>query len=79
MPKGTVVVDPERCKGCGICVATCPFGVLEMTSTYNSSGYPVAGAAHPEQCTGCALCALACPDVALEVYREVGAGERREG
>ncbi|MBO7185562.1 MAG: 4Fe-4S binding protein, partial [Alistipes sp.] len=22
--KGTVVVDTEHCKGCGVCVASCP-------------------------------------------------------
>jgi len=70
MPKGTAVIDRERCKGCGVCLATCPFGVLEFTGEYNSSGYPVAQMAHPEKCTGCGLCALVCPDVAIEVHRE---------
>ncbi|HEU67642.1 MAG TPA: ferredoxin family protein [Candidatus Acetothermia bacterium] len=70
MPSGKVVIDRERCKGCGLCVGVCPFGVLELSATHNSSGYPVVSAAHPEKCTGCALCAQTCPDVALEVYRE---------
>ncbi|MBC7220366.1 4Fe-4S binding protein [Candidatus Bipolaricaulota bacterium] len=70
MPNGMVVVDRERCKGCGLCVGVCPFGVLELSATYNSAGYPVVSASHPEKCTGCTLCAQTCPDVALEVYRE---------
>lgn len=75
MPKGKVVVDRERCKGCTLCIGVCPFGVLELSTTYNGSGYPVVSAVHPERCTGCALCALTCPDVAIEVYREkAGAG-----
>ncbi len=73
MPKGKVVVDRERCKGCGLCVAVCPFGVLDLSKEYNSSGYAVAAAVHPEACTGCALCAQTCPDVAIEVYREKAA------
>ncbi|MFZ2349523.1 MAG: ferredoxin family protein [Candidatus Bipolaricaulis sp.] len=73
MPKGKVVVDRERCKGCGLCVAVCPFGVLDLSKDYNSSGYAVAAAVHPEACTGCALCAQTCPDVAIEVYREKAA------
>lgn len=70
MPKGEAVVDRERCKGCSLCIVVCPFGALELSGEYNSSGYPVATIAHPEKCTGCALCAQTCPDVAIEVCRE---------
>lgn len=70
MPKGMAMVDQERCKGCALCISTCPFGVLQFTGEYNTSGYPVAGMAHPEKCTACGLCAEVCPDVAIEVYRE---------
>lgn len=69
MPKGIVVVDKERCKGCGLCVNSCPFGVLDFSDEYNSMGYRVVHMANPERCTGCAICAQVCPDVALEVYR----------
>ncbi len=82
MPTGTVTIDNERCKGCSLCVTVCPFGVLALSATYNSSGYPVAEAAHPEKCTGCALCGQRCPDVAIEVYREnaaAGAAVRGSG
>jgi 2-oxoglutarate ferredoxin oxidoreductase subunit delta len=70
MPKGLVIIDKERCKGCGLCVATCPFGVLALTSELNRYGYNVAAPAAPEKCTGCAMCAQMCPDAAIEVYRQ---------
>jgi len=70
MPNGMAVVDRERCKGCGLCIVMCPFGVLAFSTDYNTSGYTVVAMAQPEQCTGCALCAQTCPDVAIEVYRE---------
>ncbi|EKC68599.1 4Fe-4S ferredoxin iron-sulfur binding domain-containing protein, partial [human gut metagenome] len=40
--KGTIVVDRERCKGCGVCVASCPCQVLELSAEVNGKGYPVA-------------------------------------
>lgn len=69
MLKGLVVIDEERCKGCGLCIESCPFGVLGFSGEYNSSGYNVATMVQPEKCTGCAICAQGCPDVAIEVYR----------
>ncbi len=71
MAKGTVVIHSERCKGCALCVAACPQGVLAMSATYNARGYQVVALdEHEHQCTGCAICAVACPDVVFSVYRE---------
>lgn len=70
MPKGMVVIDKERCKGCGLCIAACPNHVLAYSTEINHSGYTVVHAEKPEACVGCAFCALTCPDIAIEVYRE---------
>jgi 2-oxoglutarate ferredoxin oxidoreductase subunit delta len=70
MPKGTVVIDAARCKGCGLCIAACPKDVLAFSGTLNESGYDVAHMEHPDECIGCAFCAMTCPDLAIEVYRE---------
>lgn len=67
-PRGMVVIDKDRCKGCGVCVATCPFGVLALSPEFNRYGYNVAAMAAPERCTGCTMCAQMCPDAAIEVY-----------
>ena len=68
--KGTILVDKERCKGCGVCVASCPCVVLHLSAEVNSKGYPVAQMANPDACTGCASCAIICPDSCITVYRQ---------
>jgi 2-oxoglutarate ferredoxin oxidoreductase subunit delta len=65
-----IEVDEKRCKGCGLCVIACPFGVLDLSDKFSSTGYYPAVMVKPEKCTGCTLCALVCPDVAIEVYKE---------
>lgn len=64
-----VRVDEVRCKGCGLCVAVCPQGVLELGASLNASGYHPVSVTREDRCTSCALCALMCPDLALEVFR----------
>lgn len=68
--KGTVIVDRERCKGCGVCVASCPLKVLKMSAEVNGKGYPFAVMAEPDACTGCASCGIICPDSCITVYRQ---------
>ena len=68
--KGAVVVDRERCKGCGVCVASCPCKVLALSAEVNGKGYPVAWMADPDACIGCASCAVICPDSCMTVYRQ---------
>jgi len=70
MAKGAVEVDKLRCKGCGICLETCPQKILSLSKDPNPKGYYYAVHAAPENCTGCAMCAQMCPDVAVRVWRQ---------
>lgn len=59
--RGTVVMNAEECKGCGLCVAACPPKVLHLSGQLNHYGY------HPAAylgvgCTGCGICFFACPE-----------------
>ena len=67
--KGAIIVDIERCKGCEICIESCPTDVIRMETKVNSKGYHYAYAEYPEKCTGCINCAIVCPDAVITVYR----------
>ena len=64
-----VIFQEERCKGCGICVQTCPKKILSISDKINNQGYTVAVLGQEDKCTGCALCAEMCPDVVIEVWK----------
>ena len=70
--KGKVVIDRELCKGCYLCVRSCPVKVLEKDPEQNSTGtYPVKQVSS-EKCIACGSCFEVCPDVCIKVY-ELGA------
>ena len=67
---GAIVVDKEKCKGCEICVVSCPTEVIALTKEVNNKGYHYAYMESPEKCTGCANCGIVCPDGVIAVYKK---------
>ncbi len=59
-------INIEWCKGCGICVAFCPKGVMDLDESMK------AAVVRPDDCIDCGLCELRCPDMAVE-SREIDA------
>ncbi|MFH0813500.1 MAG: 4Fe-4S binding protein [Pseudomonadota bacterium] len=62
-----VIINRERCKGCGFCVEFCPKGVLEMGQNINAKGYYFPTASGETRCLGCGLCEVICPDFAISI------------
>jgi 2-oxoglutarate ferredoxin oxidoreductase subunit delta len=66
---GRIIIDTERCKGCGLCVAVCPKHDIEISPESNRSGYFPARARGID-CTACCRCAIVCPEAIIEISRE---------
>ncbi len=62
-PIVSTLVDEEACRGCGLCVALCPYGALEIVQTEKGRKVRVI----PVACKGCGVCAATCYQHALSV------------
>ena len=67
--RGKVVVNDQECKGCGLCVESCPPKCLELAP--DLSAYGVHPARYKEEgCSGCGICFYCCPEPgAITVFR----------
>jgi NAD-dependent dihydropyrimidine dehydrogenase PreA subunit len=55
-----VVVDKDKCTGCGECVDICPADVFELTDGKSEP-------AKMDECLGCESCVETCPESAITV------------
>jgi len=64
---GKIIIDTERCKGCGLCISVCPKKGIVISTQSNKSGYFPAQRGD-DDCTGCAMCAIICPEAVIQVF-----------
>jgi len=61
----TLVLDPDKCVGCGLCTEVCPRAVFEMRQNK-------ARIADFNACMECGACVNNCPSGAISVSPGVG-------
>ena len=59
--QGSLRIDTDECKGCGLCIEACPPKVIHLSDHLNPYGYRTAAYAGAG-CTGCGMCFLICPE-----------------
>ncbi|WP_373425557.1 4Fe-4S dicluster domain-containing protein [Paracholeplasma manati] len=60
----------DACKGCELCVNSCPVKILGMSNTrMNASGYALVDVLDIDKCIGCTFCAVICPDSVIKVVK----------
>lgn len=64
-----IKVEEDCCKGCGICVVSCPNKCLTLSKGFNAFGNSYCIQTTPERCIGCRICGIMCPDSAISVYK----------
>lgn len=70
--KGKVIIEENRCKGCGLCTTVCPVNIVTLdTARINAKGYHPVTITDMDKCIGCTNCATMCPDNVLTVEREM--------
>lgn len=67
-----VVIQNDRCKGCGLCIFICPKKILDRSDKINSKGYYSVEIKDINKvvCIGCASCAKMCPDSVISIFKD---------
>jgi 2-oxoglutarate ferredoxin oxidoreductase subunit delta len=66
--KGAIVIDVERCKGCGVCISVCAEQLIAQSKDVNVKCYNYAEMVNGD-CIGSAACGIVCPDGVITVYK----------
>jgi NAD-dependent dihydropyrimidine dehydrogenase PreA subunit len=61
LARGNIEINIEECKGCGLCVESCPPKCLALADELSAYGvHPALYAG--DGCTGCGICFYCCPE-----------------
>ncbi|MCG3223032.1 MAG: 4Fe-4S binding protein, partial [Candidatus Heimdallarchaeota archaeon] len=61
-------VDEILCRGCGICVGTCPYSAITLIDTKRFGNIYKVASVNEALCKGCGSCAAACLNGAINQF-----------
>lgn len=66
-----VLFNKDRCKGCTLCVISCPKKIISMSDQLNEMGYYVSQILEENEkdCIGCGCCFRMCPDSVISIVK----------
>jgi len=67
--KSTAVIaaaNPDKCSGCGVCVAVCNYNAIELKKDVVNGADRIYSNINESLCKGCGCCVAACPSGAIE-------------
>ncbi|MCP4308991.1 MAG: hydrogenase iron-sulfur subunit [bacterium] len=65
-----IVIHDDRCTGCTLCVADCPYRALEMVPREDDAKYQQLAIVHEDLCVSCGVCIGSCPTEAMTLGDE---------
>jgi 2-oxoglutarate ferredoxin oxidoreductase subunit delta len=69
--KYEIIIDPEQCDGCQLCISYCPKDLIEISEDkFNTRMLHYAIVVNPEECAGCGQCERLCPTVSLYILEK---------
>lgn len=70
--RSSMVLEPEKCISCGLCINVCPNQVINLTNEKDENNKKVLKTYHMNigRCLICGLCTEACPTGALRLSQE---------
>lgn len=67
--RGKPVIFTEKCKGCELCIYSCPKDILRMSEDTNIRGVNYSVCIDESKCIACKMCAVTCPDNVIEIIK----------
>ncbi len=66
-----ITIEPNLCKGCKVCITSCPKHCITLGDAINEIGYQYAVFVPGSPCIACGICFYVCPEFgAITVYKD---------